>query len=122
MRNHANADGRRRSALGTLRRKIEEALSAQRRARYYLLGVFRDPDGNLVKFPITASGVNSVSEQFDYIVVGLRGVIGASGENGKHSVLCLEAGEDENYLSKIPPLPPFYSTTKGQLALLVRAT
>ena len=40
-----------------------------------------------------------MSEQFDYIVVGsgsAGGIIAARlSENGKHSVLCLEAGEKD---------------------------
>ena len=54
-----------------------------------------------------------MSEQFDYIVVGsgsAGGIIAARlSENGKHSVLCLEAGEkDENYFwSKIPAASAF---------------
>ena len=54
-----------------------------------------------------------MSEQFDYIVVGsgsAGGIIAARlSEDGKHSVLCLEAGEkDENYFwSKIPAASAF---------------
>ena len=83
--------------------QIEEAPSERSGALGTIYSVyFRDPDGNLVEVSITASGVNSLSEQFDYIVVGsgsAGGIIAARlGENGKHSVLCLEAGEKDGLL------------------------
>ena len=65
------------------------------------------------KFQTIVSELAKVTEHYDYIVVGsgsAGGIVAARlSENGKHTVLCLEAGEkDENYFwSKIPAASAF---------------